>query len=131
MRKIRFSVRSMMIAIAICTITLWVFGFPGRRAQRLVRLVRNGEVKIALAMLDDLPEDALEYRVVVEHVASNPPVEKSTRDLRRIELQSPTLWQLLKLQRTVWVGKGWGGGDCQLIVTPTSIRPGRNNFNML
>ena len=85
----RFTVSTMLISVAVCTLTLWAVGLPGRRIQRLVRLIGYGEAKAALAMSDDLPGDALQYRMVIEHVASHPPATKATRDVRRINTTRP------------------------------------------
>jgi hypothetical protein len=131
MRLPRFTIRSILLAVTLCALTLWALMLPGFRAERLVQLIRNGETDSALGMLTDLPDDALQYENVVKHVTSRFNSIKEIKDLRQIELQSPTALQLLTFRRSVLVGQGWGGGNCELIVTPTSVRAGRNWFHVL
>lgn len=128
MRLPRFTIRLMLIAAALCATLLWGLLLPGRRAQHLARLIRNGETDLALAMLADLPDDAVGYRNVVQHVSSQADPKK-VRDLRQIELQAPTLTDWLTFQRSILIGQGWGGGNCELIVTPNSVRAGQNWFH--
>lgn len=132
MRLLRFRIRSMMIAVALCATALCVFALPGRRAEQFVRLIRDGNTDLALCMLNDMPDDALQYRNVVKHVSSLASSERSgvTHNLRQIEIQKPTFGQVLTCRRSVLVGQGWGGGNCELIVSLTSVRPGRNWFHV-
>jgi len=122
----------MMIAVALCATGLSVFTLPGHRAAQFARLIRDGNTDLALSMLNDMPEDASQYRNVVKHVSALASSKRSgvTDDRRQIEIQKPTLGQMLTCRRSVLVGQGWGGGNCELIVTLTSIRPGRNWFHV-
>ncbi len=130
MRFSRFTIRSMLVATALCAIGLWVLMYPGHRAKKLARLIRTGDSTQAMAMLSQMPDDAFDYKSAVESVSA---LANSRwidgRDVRRITIENPTISQLLTFQRSIVIGKGWGGGDCELIVSLTSVRPGRNWFH--
>lgn len=82
-------------------------------------------------MLQDLPEDAAQYKNVAQHVSAlvDSNQTRADSDLRQIEFQSPTIRQMFTFERSVLVGQGWGGGNCEFIVTLNSIRPGNNWFH--
>ena len=137
MRLPKFTIRSVLIATAICATVIWTLKRPGRRTEQFADAIRSGNTMVALAMLGTASNDDIlfmelsydvQYRVVVEHVSSLADSEHGS-DLRQIEIQPPTISQILTCRRSVLVGQGWGGGNCELIVTLTSVRPGRNWFN--
>lgn len=132
MRLPRFTIRTAAIFVAFVAAALWAISIPGHRAKELVRMIRDGDTDGALAMLEDLPAHAAGYRNVVEHVSSLANAKNGgfADDVRQIEVEPATFRQLLTFQRSVLVGKGWGGGNCQFIVTLTSVSAGQNWFHV-
>ena len=108
----------MLIATAILSVALYWIMLPTVRAQRFAAFVRAGQNSAAEAMLPDAIEKQSEYRHVL-------------RTALKAELLPFTISQLLRGERRVVVGREWGGGDAEFIVSRTTVSLGTNWFNYL
>jgi hypothetical protein len=108
----------LFVLATVVAIATFYFSVPMMRAKQFANYVRSGQRDKAEAMWPGAASEAIDpnYRQVLR-LASVANVQPITFD---------DVW---KGQRRVVVGKGWGGGDAEFIVSTTTVTTGGNWFN--
>lgn len=110
---IRFSLRTFLLLVPLLAVLFAYSVVPTYRARQFAAHVNAGDTNAAENMLPDSLDIKGSYR-------------QALRSAKVATLTPLDVTQLIRGQRGVIVGKGWGGGEVEFLLSPRSASLGRS-----